>query len=311
MTSQQYNQVPASFTPPTTGSGFSFGTDFVPAWLQINNPSSYYLTFPGHPQTLIAPYVVGVIIPWGVGPGNIVISTDYVPNGAPSLPSSNAEVNILATDNPHLGTDPGTPLPIFEQGKVVWAPLMSGTGASFTYTPHSNATGIAFMSVSNDGANLLGVSVTGNTTSYPYISQSMSGGLADAVWFTSPIIGGFEPLVLSYSCANDPGQAVGYFIELYGNQLTIPAPPVSQPTIVAGPSTFNPVTGGDYPPVTVTGNGLNVASLWNSATYYPYGSIVFITTGTAPGYYYCMVANTNVEPPNTADWVPMTLTLVA
>lgn len=108
MTTPQYNQTPASFTPPAPDTGFSFGTNFVPLFLEIDNPSSYYLTFPGRTNRVVAPYQLGVIIPWGITGGNVVVDTSFTPAGAPSLPVSNAKINILATDNPNLAPTPGT-----------------------------------------------------------------------------------------------------------------------------------------------------------------------------------------------------------
>ena len=97
------------FIPPTVGNGYSQGLDFVPVWLQINNPSSYYLSFP-HARGVapIPPYTLGVVIPWGQVGGNIVVDTAYTPAGAPALPVSNARVTILATTNPDMVPSSGT-----------------------------------------------------------------------------------------------------------------------------------------------------------------------------------------------------------
>lgn len=306
-----YQQGILRFTPPGE---FSQGFDFTPLWLQIDNPSSYYISFPQAPSLgTIPPYYTGVIVAWNQANLTVNVLASPGASGSPSLPTSNAEVTVLATNNPSLGVSPGTPLPVFQQGKVVWAPVIpssTSTGESFTYTPAPNATGIAFLSQGNVSGNLTSISVVGNTTSYAYIEESMSGGLADPVWFVSPIIGDFEQLVLSYSNFSGSGGSVGWFIELYNNALTISSSPISQPLIVAGPPIFNPVTGGFYPPVMVAGAGVNNAVPWSSTTTYYHGNIVFITTGTAPGFYFCVTSNTNVEPPNTSYWFPMTLTLM-
>ena len=181
MPSQQYNQVPASFTPPTTGSGFSFGTDFVPTWLQINNPSSYYLTFPGSSTEIIPPYQLGVVIPWNKSGGNIVVSTEYTPPSAPTIPVSNAEVTILATDNPRLGPSPGMSIfssvaitsPSFLAALVIPAGQISST-TSITMPPGAIQVGVILNYASLSVNNMTALSVTGKTSSASYTPQWMN-----------------------------------------------------------------------------------------------------------------------------------------
>ena len=293
MTAQQYQQGILRFTPPGE---FSQGFDFTPLWLQIDNPSSYYISFPQAPSLgTIPPYYTGVIVAWNQSNLTVNVLASPGASGSPSLPSSNAEVTILATNNPSLGVSPGTPLPVFQQGKVVWAPVIPSSTSiqdSFTYTPAPNATGIAFIASLNAVNVLTEVAVNGATSVYYYIQESLPFPLQNPAWYASPIIGGFEPLTLYYSNnTTAEGTQIGWFVELYGNMLTMPSAPLSQPTIVQGGVPQNTLP-------------------WESTAGYEYGDVVYITTGTAPGFYFCVVGNSGNAPPNTTYWFPMTLALI-
>lgn len=104
-TPQPIQQQAFSFTPPGT---FSQGFGFVPTRLRIDNPSSYYLSFPKVPSLgLITPYTFGAVVPWNQSDGTVTITTDYTPKNAPTLVSSNAEVTVLATTDMSYTIQPG------------------------------------------------------------------------------------------------------------------------------------------------------------------------------------------------------------
>lgn len=104
----QYNQVPFQITPPIAGGIATFGVDFRPKWLAINNPSSYYVSFPGAPTQIVPPFTIGAVIPWNIGPGTIAVNLGYTPSGSPIRPVINAPITILATDSDQIFTSPGT-----------------------------------------------------------------------------------------------------------------------------------------------------------------------------------------------------------
>ena len=303
MPSQQYNQVPASFTPPTTGSGFSFGTDFVPTWLVINNPSSYYLTFPGNPQAIVPPYALGVVIPWGIGPGNIVVSTSYTPPGAPTLPVSNAMVTILATDNDKLGINPG--IGIFADTEI---PAESNllvpagqAGATLTILPPRNATGCICVVVANPDISMpaAGFGISGQNSNAQYGSGSVAqyGTIvaASIVGDTEPIVfeidgnwdnsGGTETLTAAY-ITWITGTGVQQVLNDSANPLYVATPPGQSSPL----SVFQTVDG---PP-----------AVYSATTAYGPGDVV-VNAGTV---YYCWVATTGNAPPNSSYWITVTLT---
>ena len=91
MTAQQYQQGILRFTPPGE---FSQGFDFTPLWLQIDNPSSYYISFPQAPSLgTIPPYYTGVIVAWNQSNLTVNVLASPGASGSPSLPSSNAELS--------------------------------------------------------------------------------------------------------------------------------------------------------------------------------------------------------------------------
>lgn len=226
----QYNQVPASFTPPTQESGFSFGTDFTPLWLQINNPSSYYLTFQGS-SAVVPPYTLGAVIPWGIGPGSIVISTDYVPTNAPTLPVSNAEVSILATDNPSLVPNSGvstlssvngtidiggnnditiagqkvivsTQTPPDLVGTVTYNGL---TTVTLDFTPPTGATAVLVILANPTDAPVTGLTLIGAITGLDYFEGTLeSVAPTDPVKYATAVNGNFESLTLSITYSSLP-----------------------------------------------------------------------------------------------------------
>ena len=139
-TPQPIQQQAFSFTPPGT---FSQGFGFVPTRLRIDNPSSYYLSFPKIPSFgIITPYTFGAVVPWSQSDATVTITSDYTPPNAPALPLSNAQITILASTNQELAIQPG--INIYSSGTPpVAGPVISTTyGANAiqeTFFPPANA----------------------------------------------------------------------------------------------------------------------------------------------------------------------------
>ncbi|MGH2612674.1 MAG: hypothetical protein ACRDFB_06440 [Rhabdochlamydiaceae bacterium] len=122
----QYNQQVFTVTPG--GPDQSFGLDWVPVWLQISNPSSYYLSFPNAVSIQpIPPYTQNAVVAWGQGAGSLVFSTAHTPAGAPTLPTSAASITITATQNPNLTTSAGTSTYVATSANITGPVTISGT----------------------------------------------------------------------------------------------------------------------------------------------------------------------------------------
>lgn len=99
-TPQSWNQTVLQFTTPEFGStGFE---GYTPRWLLVNNPSSYSLSFnsPGVPNVL--PYTAGACLPWSQT--NIPLKVYPINGGNTPV---NAQVTVIATENPNLTYSPG------------------------------------------------------------------------------------------------------------------------------------------------------------------------------------------------------------
>lgn len=122
-TPQPIQQQAFSFTPPGT---FSQGFGFVPTRLRIDNPSSYYLTFPEVPSVgTITPYTFGAVVPWNQTGLSVTIAAANNSGGAPVLPANNAAVTV--TDVVVQGVTVGSSLAV---GQSFFVPA----GGTFTLT---------------------------------------------------------------------------------------------------------------------------------------------------------------------------------
>ena len=149
-TPQPIQQQAFSFTPPGT---FSQGFGFVPTRLRIDNPSSYYLTFPEVPSVgTITPYTFGVVVPWNQTGLSVTIRAANNSSGAPVLPANNAAVTVLASNDPSLMIQPGISL---------FQPIIS-SGPDLETTAGTSQ--VSVDTIPPIGATAIGLSVTPFTT---------------------------------------------------------------------------------------------------------------------------------------------------
>ena len=256
------------FIPPTVGNGYSQGLDFVPVWLQINNPSSYYLSFPNARGVApIPPYTLGVVIPWGQVGGNIVVSTAYTPDGAPALPVSTARVTILATTNPDMvpssgtstlsgtqisggivdinagnvtvvggqsgGVNVGVNQPPELLGTVTdTTGTGSGTSATFTLPIGTHSLGVLVYAPSGSTANRADLTIEGATSGQDYLAFGNTIGFG--VYYC-PVVAAVDAQVIVTVLTSTAGQAMSAAVSaILDTTAVAPSNNVQQPLLVMG-----------------------------------------------------------------------------
>ena len=256
-TPQPIQQQAFSFTPPGT---FSQGFGFVPTWLQISNPSSYYLTFPDYPEMgSIPPYTFGVVVAWNHGTGgssNVTITTQNPPSYAPPVPSSTAQVQILATTNPDLGISPG--LSTVSNGlhsTLLDAMVIEDGSSGVTTTVNpllSGCTGFLWVISLTDGV-VVAATAQGTTTDFSWIPTFDISNLYNYNQNAAAIPGAFpvgvESVDFTITLQNPLGYTatVAWIIGLRG-AITYPITLPASPLIIGGldddqfPQYVTPVT---------------------------------------------------------------------
>ena len=145
-------QAPFTFTPPGT---FSQGLPFVPTRLKIDNPSSYYLSFPNIPSLgFITPYTFGAVVAWNQVNAAILITTNVEPANAPVLPASAAAITILATTDSTLPVQPGTSIFNSSSATLTGPVTISGPVDANITNSQLDITGPVSISAGQSGVNV-------------------------------------------------------------------------------------------------------------------------------------------------------------